>query len=82
MFHAHRKTAMKVKSGHVQRKNRIVRTANYLTHTMPSLVIDRRRPGRGYKHLVRKDGIRTFIQLLPEWDCLSRGLDAIVLDRR
>jgi hypothetical protein len=75
-----RKTAPRVKDGRVQRKNRWQRTPNYFTEAMPSLVVDRRRPGRGYRHVARKDDIRRFVQLLPEWEEISKGLNAIVLD--
>ena len=75
----HNKTTPKVKAGKVQRKNRASLTPNYHTHAMPHLVIDKRPPGRGYRHLVRKHDIQRFIGLLPDWDELSQGLNAIVL---
>lgn len=74
-----RKTTPKVKKGKVQRKNRSVLTPNYYDTPMPHLVIDRKRPGRGYRHLIPKRDLRTFIELLPEWDELSEGLNAVVL---
>jgi hypothetical protein len=42
-------------------------------------VIDRRRPGRGYRHLLTVADVRRFLQLLPDWSELSCGLDAVVL---
>ncbi|WP_139228498.1 hypothetical protein [Planctomicrobium piriforme] len=47
---------------------------------MPELVVDRRRPGRGFKHLVGKGEVRRFVESLPNWNQLREGLNAIVLD--
>lgn len=81
MFRGNRRSAMKVRNGRVQRKNRWATTPNYLTHDMPSLVIDRKNPGREYRHLVSKEEVRRFVELLPDWDELRDGLNAVVLDR-
>jgi hypothetical protein len=40
---------------------------------------ERRRAGKGYRHVLRKSDIERFIGLLPDWDEVSAGLDAIVL---
>ena len=74
-----RKTTPKVKQGRVQKKNNWEETPNYYNTYQAELVIDRKRPGFGFRHLLKQQDIRTFIDLLPEWDELSRGLDAIVL---
>jgi hypothetical protein len=63
---------MKVREGRVQRKNRWARTPNYLTHDMPTLVIDRKNPGPGYRHLATKEELRRFLALLPNWEELPR----------
>ena len=42
-------------------------------------MIDRRRPGKGYRHFLPQRDIETFIGLLPDWTELSKGLNAIVL---
>ncbi len=42
-------------------------------------LIDRQRPGKGYRHVLMQRDIETFIGLLPEWGELSKGLNAIVL---
>lgn len=81
MFNAPRRTATKVRNGRVQRKNRTAGTPNYVTHEMPTLVIDRKNPGAGYRHLVSKKQLRQFLHMLPEWDTLRLGLNAVVLDR-
>lgn len=80
MVHLTRRTAPRVRDGEVQRKNRSARTPNYYVDPMPSIVIDRRNPGRGCRHVVIKDDVRRFVKLLPDWDELQIGLNAIVLD--
>jgi hypothetical protein len=76
----HRNTAPKVKSGRVQKKNRWEPArSDYYAFTQPLPVVDRRRPGDSYRHLLRKQHIHDFIGLLPDWHDLSEGLDAIVL---
>ena len=44
----------------------------------PLPVIDRQRPGRGFQHLLKRRDIENFIAILPHWDELSEGLNAIV----
>lgn len=74
-----RKSAPGVSSGRVQKKNNPEWTANYYTTAPPSLVIDRQRPGQGYRHVLMQRDVEKFIRLLPDWAELSRGLNAIVL---
>ena len=74
-----RKSAPGVSGGRVQKKNNLEWTANYYTTAPPSLVIDRQRPGPGYKHILMQRDVEKFIRLLPDWAELSRGLNAIVL---
>jgi hypothetical protein len=76
----HRKTTPKVKAGRVQQKNRWTPAPDdyhRVEQTIP--VVDRKRPGDGYRHLLRRLHLEKFIFLLPDWDQLSHGLDAIVL---
>jgi hypothetical protein len=76
----HRKTAPKVRDGRVLRKNNwdLARDDYHrLAQTEP--LIDRRRPGDGYRHLLTCADIGEFISLLPDWDELAVGLDAIFL---
>jgi hypothetical protein len=76
----HRKTAPKVKGGRVQKKNRRDFARNdYYRVAQRVPLIDRKRPGKGYRHLLHRRDIVEFIALLPDWDELSTGLDAIVL---
>ena len=79
MRHINRKSAPQVSGGRVQKKNNPALTASYYDTPPPTLVIDRQRPGKGYRHLLLRRDIETFIGLLPDWPELSQGLNAIVL---
>ena len=79
MRHAHRKTAPGVRDGRVRRKNNWDQTPDYDITPQARVFIDRQRPGTGYRHLLLKRDVERFIALLPDWDELSRGLNAIVL---
>ena len=43
------------------------------------LHFERRRPGDGYRHVLRKSDLERFIALLPEWDRLADDLTGVVL---
>jgi hypothetical protein len=75
-----RRSTPGVKAGRVQKKNNWDWTPQYFSAEQPRPVIDRKRPGKGYRHLLGRDDIHAFIALLPDWPELSRGLGAIVLD--
>jgi hypothetical protein len=79
MRSSQRKTNPKVVSGKVQKKNNDRPTHNYYDYPEPELVIDRRRPGPGARHLLKVEDIKTFISIIPCWDELSEGIDAIAL---
>jgi len=74
-----RKSTPHVVDGRVQKKNNPEWTANYYTAAPPAPVIDRQRPGPGYRHVLMQRDVEAFIKLLPDWAELSRGLNAIVL---
>ncbi len=74
-----RKTTPKVQSGRVHKKNNWAEAGNYYNTPQPFPAIYRKRPGRGFRHVLRQEDIETFVTLLPDWTELSRGLDAIVL---
>jgi hypothetical protein len=74
-----RKTTPKVRDGKVQRKNRNAVTPHYLNTPQDRPAVDRQRPGQGYRHLLTKRQVHQFIDLLPDWCELSRGLRAVVL---
>ncbi len=75
----YRKLAPRVVDGQVQRTDRWTQSPDYYTTPMSNPIIDRRKPGAGYRHLLRKRDIHKFIGLLPQWKELSVGLNAIVL---
>lgn len=68
-----RRTAPKVVDGKVQRKNRQALTSCKTT------IIDRESPRHGFKHVVSKQDLFTFIDLISDWDRLSERLERIVL---
>jgi hypothetical protein len=74
-----RKANPRVIDGRVQKKNNATTTHNYYDHKEPELVIDRRRPGPGARHLLKIEDIRRFIEIIPQWETLSHGIDAIAL---
>ncbi len=69
-----RKTSPKVIGGLVQRKNNHVPTAQR------GYVVDRKRPGNGYRHVLKKKDIHDFTDILPDWGAVSEGIEAVVLD--
>jgi len=54
---------------------------DYFACPQSEIRLDRKRPGRGYRHVVTVRQLREFVELLPAWDEAAIGLDAIVLDR-
>ena len=73
------KKTPKVRDGKVQKKNRTALTPNYYNTPQSYPVLDRKRPGAGYKHLIRKRDLYRFIEIIPDWDELAVGLNAVVL---
>lgn len=77
----HRRTAMKVKNGRVLKKNNWrLDPDDYRAVPQSEIRLDRRRPPELSRHLITIAQLRTFIALLPDWDEVAIGLDAIVLD--
>lgn len=75
-----RKTAPEVVGGRVQKKNnREPHPSDYYATPQNLPVVDRKRPGAGYRHFLTKRDIHAFIGILPDWDMLSEGLNAVVL---
>lgn len=74
-----RKTSTKVRNGKVARKNRTELSNHYSQIRQAETVIDRLRPGEGYKHYLTIADVKRFLQILPDWTELSIGLDAVVL---
>lgn len=74
-----RRGTLRVKDGRVQKKNNWQLSPNYYSHDQPLPVIDRKRPGVGYRHVLKQKDIYDFIAILPNWTELSQGLNGIVL---
>ena len=68
-----RRSAIKVKDGRGQRKNRHRPTGH------DGYVLDRESPGRGFRHVVSKRDVQSFIDIVPSWDRFSERLERIVL---
>jgi hypothetical protein len=66
----------------VQRKNNWSQTPGIFHTTQPHLTVRRNRPGLGHRHLLLQRDVERFVELIPDWAELSRGLDVILLDRR
>lgn len=74
-----RKTTPKVKNGKVQKKNRHRLTPNYWNIRQRELQLDIEKPGKGYKHFLKKRDILSFLKILPNWEELNIELDAVIL---
>jgi hypothetical protein len=75
-----RRSTPAVKHGSVQKKNNWLRDGgDYYRRQQSEVVIDRQRPGEGYRHVLTVDDVRRFVDLLPNWNELSADLHAIVL---
>jgi hypothetical protein len=79
--HQQRKTSPKVLGGKAQRKNRWAKTPTYWNTRQKVPVVDREEPGWGYRHLLRRRDVLAFVEIIPDWDTIADGLDAIVLAR-
>lgn len=75
-----RKTTPKVAGGHVLRKNNHSLTPNYWNTFQSEVQIDEEKPGKGYKHFLKKRDILKFIKIIPNWEIYAESLDAIVLE--
>jgi hypothetical protein len=81
MAHLTRRSAMRVRDGRVLKKNNWrLDAGDYHAKRQSEIRLDRRRPPVGSRHLVTISQLRAFIELLPDWDEVAVGLDAIVLD--
>ena len=77
----HRRSAMRVRDGRVLKKNNWrLDPGDYRALAQDEIRLDRRRPPEGCRHLITIGQLRSFIALLPDWDEVAIGLDAIVLD--
>jgi hypothetical protein len=79
MRHYNRRITPQVKLGQVQRKNRWGLTPNYYNTPQKYPVFDKEKPGKGFVHLIRKQDLFDFIEILPDWGNIAVGLNAVVL---
>ena len=68
-----RKTSPQVKGGKVQNKN------NRRLTLKRGFIIDRASPRKGFSHLVTKQDILAFIELIPNWRAALDGIERILL---
>lgn len=73
-----RRSATRVKSGKVQKKNNHSETL-YAAPVWGFPQIIRQRPGEGYHHLLGTNTIHTFLQLLPDLSVVLEDIAGIVL---
>jgi hypothetical protein len=74
-----RKTNPGVVAGEVRRKNRTDRSATAYSTAQGYPVLRRLKPGFGYRHVLRQKEVADFLRLLPGWERLSIGLNAVIL---
>lgn len=79
MSRAHLRRSGKFTGKSFRGADRVDPTPSYWNTALNEPVVDKERPGYGYRHILRKGDILEFIELIPNWDELSRDLNAIVL---
>src|SRR4051812_35806945 len=78
-----RRTTWRKAGGRPLRRNDRRRAPDDIwTREQPEVRLERWAPGPGARHLLTLAQLRDFLGLLPEWDTVVEGLDAIVLDGR
>jgi hypothetical protein len=75
----YKKVTPKVAGGQVLRKNNHKLTPNFWNTAQKDVQIHVEKPGKGFKHFLNKRDVIKFILIIPEWDVLSKDLDAVVL---
>ena len=76
-----RKSTPKVSGGQVQKKNNHKLTPNYWNTIQHEIQVDTEKPGKGYKHFLKKRDILKFIEIIPNWNVYSEHLDGILLEK-
>lgn len=74
-----RKIKPKLKLGKENKRNRIALSRKYENIEKGVLIIDKDEAGYGYKHLLDKQEILKFVEIIPEWEKLSEGLNIVLL---
>lgn len=77
---ARRKTTPKVKDGRVQRKNRTDESEYLALVDGRTFSVIKHRARDGYRHVFRLPEVYRFVQLIPDWPTMSKGLSALALD--
>ena len=73
---------MRVRDGRVLKKNNWVPDhKDYYARPQSEIQIERTEPGPGYRHVVTVSQLRRFLEILPDWDELAVGLEAISIYR-
>jgi hypothetical protein len=71
---------MKVQGGRPLRKNNWKPDRHdYWARSQQEIRLDKLDPGPGYRHVVTIAQLRTLIHMLPDWDEVAIGLDAVAL---
>ncbi|MFP4014654.1 MAG: hypothetical protein ACLFVQ_11245 [Chitinispirillaceae bacterium] len=74
-----RKRSPGVYRGKVKNSDRVVQTPSYWNTSQPYPVVDREKPGKGFRHFLTRSDIFAFVGILPEWEEVSKGLDGVLL---
>src|SRR5688572_4101050 len=77
----HRRTATRVKHGHVQKKNRWEETPDDSHGQTHFFEVIKKALGAGCVHVVDELDIARFIKIIPDWSEISCDLKSIVIDR-
>jgi hypothetical protein len=73
------KSSPRVKSGRQYRSERSWPAPRDRNRPGAFVQIDRKHPGFGHRHVLMVRHVREFLSILPEWDAMSVGLNAILL---
>jgi len=74
-----RVTNPRVIDGKVQRKHRTDLSPNCFRTPRLFPVLERHKPGFGYRYVLKWKDVAAFLRLLPNWSELAQGLSAVVL---
>ena len=75
-----RKTTPKVKDGRVQKKNRTDESEYLALVDGRSFTVIKHRAKPGYRHVLQLPEVYRFVELIPNWTAVSKGLSALALD--
>jgi hypothetical protein len=71
---------MRVRDGRVAKKNNWTPDpGDYYARRQSDIRIERTHPGAGFRHVVTVPQLHQFIEILPDWDELAVGLEAIAI---